>query len=759
MKSPAVFLSMVRTLRTACVVVLFLSCFVPATSPKVLDARHPVSVADAITMTTLSDQGYFLGGSSEDRVAQFSPDGKWFSIVLEKGDIESNTNVYSLLLFETALAFDTPKPIVLLTLPSSSNRPAIQGPKWLRDSETLVFLCEEDGKTPQVCALNKNTRQLQKRTAHETPVLSFDVSSDGRAVVFLAEPPKRLEQNVAGKEGIVVTAQTLDGIPRDDCNGPHRNLTDANQLYVQVADGLEHQVDFPDYVFFFQPISLSPNGKYAVVAAVVTDIPEEWSGYTDRLVRQYVAEKRSAGTHSSLLRYLLLDMDAGLIRPLINAPLAQSTLGVAWAPDSRSAVVSGTFLPLDTADPTERGLREKTSFVAEVEIAAGNITKITDRSLQLRRWSGRQIVLRSPFDRLHVSVAFEKTAGRWNEVSPWRPDEGRDSPLVVTLEEDLNTPPDIYVCDPKTHRRALLMALNPQFTNTEFGSAESVTWKATDGHEVAGVLFLPPNYQVGTKYPALLQTSSLGNGRFEVDGPWHSAFAARMLAGKNIVVLEVGHGKDASEALRYFNSPEEAPREMAAYEGAIDYLDGRGLIDRSRVGILGFSRSVWKVEFTLTHSKYSFAAATLADGFDAGYWQYLLYRGADSDFGRVNGGQPFGEGLKQWLARSPSFHLDRVRAPVRIEEYGSFYHALAGWEWFSALTHLDRPVELVYLPGAPHLLVKPWDRLASQQGTVDWFCFWLKGEEDTDPGKAEQYKRWEALRQLQRREHGARPDE
>jgi len=30
---------------------------------------------------------------------------------------------------------------------------------------------------------------------------------------------------------------------------------------------------------------------------------------------------------------------------------------------------------------------------------------------------------------------------------------------------------------------------------------------------------------------------------------------------------------------------------------------------------------------------------------------------------------------------------------------------------------------------------------ASQQGNVDWFRFWLKGEEDPDPAKAEQYAR------------------
>ena len=41
--------------------------------------------------------------------------------------------------------------------------------------------------------------------------------------------------------------------------------------------------------------------------------------------------------------------------------------------------------------------------------------------------------------------------------------------------------------------------------------------------------------------------------------------------------------------------------------------------------------------------------------------------------------------------------------------------------------------------------------MISQQGNVDWFCFWLEDEEDPDPIKAEQYKRWRELRGLQGR--------
>jgi len=37
------------------------------------------------------------------------------------------------------------------------------------------------------------------------------------------------------------------------------------------------------------------------------------------------------------------------------------------------------------------------------------------------------------------------------------------------------------------------------------------------------------------------------------------------------------------------------------------------------------------------------------------------------------------------------------------------------------LSALGKPVDFLWLPRGTHLLVKPWERLASQQGNVDWF--------------------------------------
>jgi hypothetical protein len=185
---------------------------------------------------------------------------------------------------------------------------------------------------------------------------------------------------------------------------------------------------------------------------------------------------------------------------------------------------------------------------------------------------------------------------------------------------------------------------------------------------------------------------------------------------------------------------------MAAFEGAVDELDRQGIIDRDRVGLIGFSRTVFHVAFTLAHSKYRFRAATLADGFDGGYMNYLLWRTADAE--SVNGGEPVGTGLKSWLENSPGFRIDAVSAAVRIEEYGP-HMFLGGWEWYTVMSLLGKPADFIWIPRGTHLLVKPWERTVSQQGSVDWFSFWLKGQEDPDAVKAEQYARWRELKKMQ----------
>jgi hypothetical protein len=65
------------------------------------------------------------------------------------------------------------------------------------------------------------------------------------------------------------------------------------------------------------------------------------------------------------------------------------------------------------------------------------------------------------------------------------------------------------------------------------------------------------------------------------------------------------------------------------------------------------------------------------------------------------------------------------------------------------MKRMGKPVDMVVFLDGVHVLQKPSNRMISQDGTVDWFDFWLNGHEDADPAKAEQYARWRELKKMQ----------
>ncbi|MGB9067649.1 MAG: hypothetical protein WCC21_03685 [Candidatus Acidiferrales bacterium] len=727
-----------------------------AESPR--SERRNVTVSDAIEMTVWADREYFLGGAPDDRVGLFSPDGERFIVVVRRGNLENDTNEYSLLLFQTKDAFENPKPDVLITMSSSSNHEAIENVRWLNDNETVVFLGENAPEIPEVYSLNIKTRHIERLTDHSTAVVGYDISPNGKCIVYEAVPPRAgtSTAETTRRNGVVISTQSPSDLFLGQSSTTHELDRADKELFLQRGREPAARVSVADQLSEYLPLSVSPDGRYAVLEAYASHIPPSWSAYQDSLLHPYIVEPRREGQRSNVTHYLLLDTASGEISTLLDAPISWFNRALVWAKDGNSLILSGTYLPLEVTDDIERKAREAHTFVVEVEVPSKAVVEITDQSVKVSSWNQRTgiLVLRSENDQNVAPEAYKTAGASWSAVPPTAENLEPGIPLGVSLEENSNTPPKIFVTSRESHRKALLFDLNPQFSRLTFGKVETVKWKATDGHEVVGGLYLPPDYKEGERYPVVIQTHGFEEDRFWIDGPWSSAFAAQPLAARDIVVLQVGSSADPRENRKYTNTPDEAPRQMAAYEGAIDYLDGRGLIDRARVGIIGFSRTVSYVAYTLTHSKYPFAAATFADGFDAGYVNFMLYGG--SDYAAVNGGLPFGSSLASWIQNSPGFNLDKVNAAVRLEYYG-WGGFLGGWQSFSGLSLLKKPVDFVWLPDGTHLLVKPWERLVSQQGNVDWFTFWLKGEEDPKPGKTDQYARWHELRELREQEQSTPP--
>jgi dipeptidyl aminopeptidase/acylaminoacyl peptidase len=706
--------------------------------------KKSITVADTIWMTTVPDTQYAAEDASKSRVALFSPDDKRLVIVTERGILDTNEREFSILMFQTDELFSFAKPNVLLSMRSRSNRDAIRNVRWL-DNSSLVFLGEVHD-TSQVFVLRVAGNQLQQVTEHPTPIIDYDFNSKAQTVVYAAEP-KALSAEGAYQRcarGYAITNQALDDIPRglEDCKQP--SLLEGPEVYVKRKKHGAVRVPSVDYYLSLKPISISPFGDYAIFSVLLRKVPSGWKDYEDPFIRKEASAFRDRGPFSWIPQYILVNTANAQARPVLAGPIEVSQSAPVWSADGKSVVISGSFLPLDAIDPMELAARKAHSFVVELEIASGAFTKISDKQLIAARWDAKinELHMRAPERHPEWgSAVYRKTATGWIETPPDKAPTHPTHPNV-TLEQGLNSPPKIFASDAAHSEKQLILDLNPQFTEFEFGRVEPIAWKAKDGHEVEGGLYYPPHYKPGTRYPLVIQTHAFSADEFWINGPWNSAYAAQPLAARNIVVLQLGRPREKGSDAKAEGTPQEAPRQMGVYEGAIDYLDGLGIIDRARVGIIGFSRTVYSVEYTLTHSSYQFAAATAADGFDGGYVQYLVNPYSKRDWMTVNGGDPFGPTFELWRENSPSFTVDRVRTPVRLEGYGDISSVIGAWEWYAKLVMLDRPVDLIYIPDGAHLLVKPWERMTSQQGNVDWFCFWLKGEVDPDPRKQDQYKRW-----------------
>ena len=709
-------------------------------------SRRAVTVADAISMTRFL--GFGEGGlASKDDAALFSPDGSRFLILIERGDLEGNTRVYSLFLFRSDAALKSLKSQLLVSFSSSSNRPGIKDVKWL-DNSWVAFLGENPNEQQQLYSINCDTGELTKLTEHVMSLNSYAITANREQLFFTAYQKSQPLFDFKNKRQIVVSDESLS----DLLIGEDRYRSKViNELFSKGRRD-EHEVQIKTKGDLIDgSLWISPNGRYVIVKVSVEDIPTNWKAYEDVLLQFQIRGRHGKGALSSVCcQYELIDTDSGQSELLIDAPLALNDSEVIWASDSSAIVTSGTYLPLDVPDPAERKMRESTKFVVEVKIPSREIVPITSNNLRLLRWdsgAGTLIAreLGAPSSRF---LEYQKTSGDWREIESDERGATNGKQIEVTVDESMNTPPRLFAKNMNGGQKLLLSDPNPQFNTLEFGRVEEVSFKVSDGRQVKAGLYRPLDYVPGRRYPLVIQTHGWDPERFWIDGPFSTAYAARPLAGKGFVVLQVD-----DEDWKRLGTSQEVQEAVAVYEGGIDYLDGLGLIDRARVGIIGFSRSGLFVQYALTHSKYHFAAATFSDISDAGYFRYVALLNLSSvlasDSEGINGGVPFGEGLASWIKNSPGFSLDKVTAPIRVEA-NSPMSLFFEWEWFAGLSRLTKPVDLIYMADGDHPLVKPWERMSSQQGDVDWFCFWLKGEEDSDPAKVEQYARWRSLRKAER---------
>ena len=320
--------------------------------------------------------------------------------------------------------------------------------------------------------------------------------------------------------------------------------------------------------------------------------------------------------------------------------------------------------------------------------------------------------------------------------------------MEVRVQEDINTPPDLFAVWKKSGRQIKLTELNPQLAEISMGRAMEVRWQDESGRTWTGALLKPPNFVDGHRYPLVVQTHGYFPGRFWLNGPapdMASGYAARALGGRGMLVLQVPDNYVS------IGSPEEIRDNVRLGVGGVRALVEQGLADPRRVGIHGSSRSGFVVQGVLDSCGSDVAAASVAEADEVSRDEYLKGFGgysyaSMSGFETMFGVPPLfdDESSEAWRVRDPTNHLNRILAPVLIQAYKAGLGEW--WDMYAILRRHRRPVEYLYFPDSAHVPQKPLERLKAQGSVVDWYDFWLTGHTDDRPEKKEQYARWNELK-------------
>lgn len=750
-----------------------------------LSACSPVAAAKGAIGPTVAEVVEFTriiqpSGSDPDELrAQVSPDRAFAFIVTRQADVKRDVNRYRILLLDLnpqRLELGRPaSPQVVLSVDArqdeSYGEPFIRAVRWA-DSRTLVLLARIADAPVQVYCLDVQTRELVQLTHEAHPIVSFAVSNDLRRVLYAVQWPN--PPMAEGAHSVVVGNQSFWSVKF----GQH-DLRSQHRLYRYfVADTGSRLAPRPLGEAFSEgsgaepEVSMSPDGRWALLPHYEPQRQLEWEQrypLVAEMSRRYgpslgidpqgYFSRPSGYVVRRMVAYRLAD---GRVQTVLDAPDdalpggGQRRQDRLWQGDGQSVVLAGTHLPPDPSRAAVTG-----SHIVEYWPDSGRwevIAALEGRLQEVHEWGGIGFVA---VDGERRRRFVRRAEGGWREIDAALPDPVPSSGgWTLRVDEGLNQPPDIVAV--AGGRGVRLTALNPQFAAASWGTMRTYTWQDNKGRRWDGGLMAGGGGEARGRRPLVIQTYGFAPDRFYLDGPneslgYTSGFAGRAFLREGLLVLAMPWRASST-------APADERDAVQAFidgvRGAVDALVAEGLVDPARVGILGWSATGERVLNLVTFSGLPIRAASLLDG-DANtlFAMSITYGASDGIWirtQRINDGLPFGPTLQRWMHNDPSLHTDCVKTALRIETYGPW--VLNNWDIYALLRRQYKPAEMVVIPGGTHSLSRPPDRVISLQGNVDWYRFWLQGEERTQvllPGETTeslraQYTRWREMEALKK---------
>lgn len=672
-------------------------------------------------------KSYDLATLGDIESLSVSPDGQWAAFQVRRARPE--TNGYDTGWFVTptvggpARKIGDAGEVMFLSIQRRLHSIALpQKPAWSPDSLWLTYLRRENGRT-QIWQSRRTGTLSRQLTYGAMDVRALVYSSDGRRILFETEPSdSEIDADLS---------------------------SDAQQGFL--------------FDQRFNPVySLRPLHPRDTTL-------EGFSAYTPsqvaaRQIRTYEfangRERRATPSEEIEFAALMVPLQSDDKRVLSG-----------W-PRYSAASSAGSMVRAEEREPTSKGRPLRTIIVQPVgspEATVCRAAECTSRAIRGLWWRNeREIIFARGEDPKNQDTALyawrigSDVVRQIFRTPYWLTQT--DSRCAISMErlicfyEEPDRPRRLVSLDLDSGELKTLYDPNPVFAGFDLGSRPArLEIARPSGVPLFDYLVLPPDYRSGKRLP-LVVTTYVCSGF--IRGGTGDEYPVYALAAEGFAVLCHNiWGTDYEGVLRENGEglSGEARDLVDGLAAAVDHLDALGLVDRQRVGITGQSSGASTVNYSL-HFRPTLAAAAITSG-HMGFerTQYFLEPPAVRAYMRSMGlGLP-AKSADAWRKLAPmSDHVDRIRAPLLIN--APDHEVLTNFEPVVALQEGGRAVEMYVFPDEYHAKWQPAHRLAIYNRNIDWMNFWLQGREDSAPAKAEQYKRWRAMRVKQCELFGKEPD-
>ena len=269
---------------------------------------------------------------------------------------------------------------------------------------------------------------------------------------------------------------------------------------------------------------------------------------------------------------------------------------------------------------------------------------------------------------------------------------------------------------------------NPQQSEYNWGSIESVEWISLTGEKIKGLLVKPEGFDPKKQYPMIV------NFYEKLSDNLHSHRAPDFHRSQinYTVYTSRGYLVFAPDIPYRIGYPGESAYD--AIMSGVTSLISKGFVDPKRVALQGHSWGGYQAAYLVTRTNLFACAeagapvANMTSAYGGIRWESGLNRAFQYEHQQSRIGGSLWEKPKQYIENSPLFALDKVETPLLIlhNDKDGAVPWYQGIELFSGLRRLGKPAWLLNYNDEPHWPVKIQNRVDFQKRMQQFFDHYLK---------------------------------